>query len=398
MSTAYVNGHVIIGDGRVIDKGTVVVDGDCITAVEESGTALCGDSETIDLEGKSILPGLIDCHVHLCLDGSQNPVATSGVEPLAVNVLKAAEFARKTLLAGVTTIRDLGGRDGVDLGLRDAIRSGMIQGPRMLASGNLICMTGGHGWQIGREADGPDEVRRAAREQLKKGVDVVKLMATGGVMTPGVEPGSAQLTEAELRAGIEEAHKAGRKTATHAMGTEGVLNALRAGIDSIEHGVFLNDEAVSLMAENKVPFIPTLAALINIEVNGIEAGIPAFAVEKTLRAKPYHRDSIQLAKKAGVPIAMGTDAGTPFNYHGQNLRELKYMVEQGFTTAEAIESGTRIAAVTLGLEGRLGTLEAGKLADLIVVDGNPLEEIGILLQADRLHLIMQEGRIVKNIM
>jgi imidazolonepropionase-like amidohydrolase len=363
--------------------------------VAEKEPASEKDMKTIDLEGCTLLPGMIDCHVHLCLDGSQDPIVTSGAEPVATNVLKAAKFALQTLMAGVTTIRDLGGRDGVDLGLRDAIRSGLIPGPRMLVSGSLICMTGGHGWQIGREANGPEEVRKAAREQIKKGADIVKLMATGGVMTPGVEPGSAQLTEAELRAGIEEAHKAGRKTATHAMGTNGVLNALRAGIDSIEHGVFLNDEAVSLMAEKQVPFIPTLAALINIEVNGIEAGIPAFAVEKTLRVKPHHRASIQLAKEAGVHIAMGTDAGTPFNYHGQNLRELKYLVEQGFTPGEAIESGTGIASKALGLDDQLGSIEEGKLADLIVVEGNPLEEIELLLQADRLRLIMQGGRIVK---
>jgi imidazolonepropionase-like amidohydrolase len=256
-------------------------------------------------------------------------------------------------------------------------------------------MTGGHGWQFGREADGPDEVRKAAREQIKKGADIVKFMATGGVLTPSVEPGSEQLTEEELRAGIEEAHKAGKKTATHAMGTKGILNALRAGIDSIEHGVYLNEEAAAMMAERHIPFIPTLSALFNIEAKGIESGIPPFAVEKTIKVKPHHLQSIRIAKEKGVIIAMGTDAGTPFNLHGENLGELKLLVGQGFTPLEAIESGTRIAAGVLGLDHELGTIEEGKLADLLVVEGNPLEDMEILLNKKAIILIMQDGKLVK---
>jgi imidazolonepropionase-like amidohydrolase len=220
-------------------------------------------------------------------------------------------------------------------------------------------------------------------------------MATGGVLTPGVEPGAAQLTEEELRAGIEEAHKAGRKTATHAMGTEGILNALRAGIDSIEHGVYLNDETVSWMVEHGVFLIPTISALYHIETKGLEAGIPAYAVEKTQRVKPHHLNSIRLAREAGVKIAMGTDAGTPFNMHGENTMELKLLVDQGFSHEEAIQAGTRIAAEVLGMEDELGTIEEGKQADLIVVDGNPLEDITLLLQAEAIPLIMQGGNLVK---
>jgi imidazolonepropionase-like amidohydrolase len=257
-------------------------------------------------------------------------------------------------------------------------------------------MTGGHGWQLGIEANGADEVRKAAREQIKDGVDIVKLMATGGVMTPAVEPGSEQFTEEELRAGVEEAHKAGKKTATHAMGTKGILNALRAGIDSIEHGVYLDEETVSLMAERDVPLIPTLSALFNIERKGIEAGIPAFAVEKTLKVKPFHLESIRMAREAGVRIALGTDAGTPFNLHGENMGELKLLVDYGgFSVMEAIEAGTRIAAQVLGMEKELGTIEEGKLADLVLVEGNPLEDIEILLKRESIRLVMQGGKLVK---
>jgi imidazolonepropionase-like amidohydrolase len=288
----------------------------------------------------------------------------------------------------------MGAPHGIDLGLRQAIASGLIPGPRMLVSGRLICMTGGHGWQIGMEANGPDEVRKAAREQIKAGADVVKLMATGGVMTPGVLPGSEQFTEDEMRAGIEEAHKAGKKTATHAMGTRGILNALRAGIDSIEHGVYLNEEAVALMVERKVPFIPTISALYHIETKGVAAGIPDYAVEKTLMVKPHHLESIRMAREAGVLVAAGTDAGTPFNLHGENLGEIKLLVDYGgFSPMAAIEAGTRVSARVLGLENELGTVEAGKIADLILVAGNPLDNIDILLETESIRLIMQGGKL-----
>lgn len=395
MTTAFVDGPVFVGDGRILEHGTVVVEGERIVKVAEGNIPIPKDARKIPLAGRILLPGFIDCHVHLCLDGSADPVTLLMGEPLPLTTLKAARFARLTVMAGVTSVRDLGGKDGIDLTIRDAIRSGLILGPRMLASGRLICMTGGHGWQMGREADGPDEVMKAAREQVKAGADVVKFMATGGVMTPGVEPGSEQFTEVELRAGIQEAHKAGRKTATHAMGTQGILNALRAGIDSIEHGVFLDEDTISWMVKRDVPLIPTISALYHIESKGTAAGIPAFAVEKTSRLKPSHLESVRMAREAGVRVAMGTDAGTPFNEHGENLGELQRLVEVGYLPMEALESGTRIASQVLGQEDELGTIEEGKLADLIVVDGNPLEEVGLLLKTEAIRLVMQGGKLVK---
>jgi imidazolonepropionase-like amidohydrolase len=394
MTTAFINGLVFVGDGRILEHTTVLVEGERIVKVAEGNVAISNDARKIPLAGRTLLPGFIDCHVHLCLDGSPDPVTSSLAEPLTITALKAADFARKTLKGGVTTIRDMGGKNGIDLSLRQAIHSGLIPGPRMQVSGQLICMTGGHGWHIGREANGPDEVRKAAREQIKAGADIVKLMATGGVMTPGVEPGSEQFTEEELRAGIEEAHKAGKKSATHAMGTKGILNALRAGIDSIEHGIFLDEETISLMVKRDVPLVPTLSAPYYIERKGVEAGIPEFAVEKTLRIMPFYLKSVQMARDAGVRVAMGTDAGTPFNLHGENLGELKYMAEVGYTPMEALESGTRIAAQVLGLEKELGTIKEGKLADLIVVEGNPLEDVDILLKKEAIRLVMQGGKFV----
>jgi len=396
MATAFVDGPVIVGNGRIIEHATVIVEDDRIVKVAKGNVNVPEDARKIPMDGQMLLPGFIDSHVHLCMDSSPDPMTSVLSEPQTMTALKAANFAGQTLLAGVTSVRDMGGKDGIDLGIRQAINSGLIPGPRMLASGKLICMTGGHGWQFGLEVNGVDEVRRAAREQVKAGADIVKLMATGGVLTPAVEPGSEQFTEEELRAGIEEAHKAGKTTATHAMGTKGILNALRAGIDSIEHGVYLDDEAVSLMVKRDVPLIPTISALFNIESKGIEAGIPAFAVEKTLKVKPFHLESIRMAREAGVRIAMGTDAGTPFNRHGDNLGELKFLVDCGFAPMEAIEAGTRIAAQVLGVEEELGTVEEGKLADLILVDGKLLDNIEILLKRESIRLVMQGGKVVKS--
>jgi imidazolonepropionase-like amidohydrolase len=397
MTVAFIDGPVITGDGRILEHATVLVEGEKIVKVAQGSISLPPTAEKIPLDGMTLLPGFIDAHVHICLDGSPDPITALLNENQTVTTLKAAQAARRTLMAGVTAIRDMGGKDGIDIGLRQAIRSGLIPGPRMLASGRLICMTGGHGWQMGREANGTDEVRRAAREQIKAGADTVKLMATGGVMTPAVEPGSEQLTEAEMRAGIEEAHKAGRKTATHAMGTRGILNALRAGIDSIEHGVYLDEEAVALMAERSIPLVPTISALYFIETKGIEAGIPAYAVEKTLAVKPHHLASVRMAREAGIPVAAGTDAGTPFNLHGQNLSEIKLLVDYGgFSPQQAIEAGTRISARVLGMEDKLGTIEEGKLADIVLVQGNPLDDIGLLQEPENIRLVMKGGVLVKD--
>jgi imidazolonepropionase-like amidohydrolase len=396
MSIAFVDGRVIVGDGRMIENATVLVEGGSILKITKNSLSIPKNTQKISLEHRTLLPGFIDAHIHICMDGSADPMTASLTESPTITALKAAESARRTLMAGITTVRDMGGKDGIDFGLRQAIASGLIPGPRMLVSGQLICMTGGHGWQVGLEADGPDEVRRAAREQIKAGADIVKLMATGGVLTPAVEPGSEQFTEAELRAGVEEAHKAGKKTATHAMGTRGISNALRAGIDSIEHGVYLDDETVSMMIERNIPLIPTISALYNIETRGVEAGIPAFAVEKTLMVKPFHLESIRMAREAGISVAAGTDAGTPFNRHGENLGEIKLLVDYGgFSPMGAIKAGTGNAAKVLGLEDELGTVAEGKVADLVMVEGNPLDDIDVLLDPEAICLVMQKGKIVK---
>ncbi|MGD9125625.1 MAG: amidohydrolase family protein [Desulfarculaceae bacterium] len=396
MITAYVDCTVVVGDGRVLDNINVIVEKDKITKLLSKDDPLPRDANVVSLGGGFLLPGLIDSHVHFTMDGSPDPLTAMVNQSIPTTTLKASQHARNTLMAGFTSVRDLGGASGIDLALRDAINSGLVSGPRMLASARYVCMTGGHGWDSGgREADGPDDVRKAVREQIRSGCDLVKLMATGGVMTPGVEPGSPQLTEEELRAGIEEAHKAGRKTATHAQGSQGILNALRAGIDSIEHGFYLTEEIISIMAENKVAYVPTITAINNIVVNGTESGIPEFAVKKARKVQKAHLESLGLAKQAGILVAMGTDAGTPFNLHGENAQEMTLMVQAGYSPLEAITCATQKGAQVLGLEKELGTIEEGKIADLILVEGDPTSDIKILQNPDAIRLIIKGGRVVK---
>ena len=240
MALVFKNGNVIIGNGEVLERGTVAIDGKVIVFVGPTNRFHPSRKDTVfDISGKTILPGLIDAHVHLCLDGSPDPMTSILKRFDPSTDFKGCPSCATDLEAGVTTIRDMGGKDYVDIAIRDGIESGLLQGPRMICSGRAVCMTGGHGWQFGREANGMDDVREAAREQLRAGVNLIKMMATGGVMTKGVDPGATQFTLEELMAGVEEARKAGRRTATHAQGSDGIKNALWAGINSIEHGVFL---------------------------------------------------------------------------------------------------------------------------------------------------------------
>ncbi len=393
------NVRLIDGTGRVWERAAIRIDGDRIAEVVQAATdgsawpSRGGDPATdiLDLEGRTVIPGLINCHTHLCLDASADAWgAWTGRSPTE-NVLVAARQAEATLRAGITTVRDLGGVDGVDLGLKQAVEDGVVPGPRMLVSGLILCMTGGQAHEMGREVDGPDEVRKGAREQLKAGADIIKVMATGGVLTPGVEPGSAQLTFEEMVAAIDEAEKAGKLTASHAQGTAGIKNAVRAGIGSIEHGIFLDSEAIDMMLERGTYLVPTLAALCLIVEAGPEAGIPAHAVEKSKRVKDAHLNSFRRAREAGVRIGAGNDGGTPFNPSTNLVRELELLVELGMTPAEALDAANRSAAELLRMEGQIGTVEPGKLADLVVLDSDPLASISTLRNAQ---IVIRGGRLV----
>lgn len=368
---------VAVEDGRIVDVG--------------EGAA--GEGPRLDLGGRALLPGLVNAHVHLCLDGSADPVSAMQREPAALTALRAALHARATLEAGVTTVRDLGGRDYVELAVRRAVEEGLWPGPRILAAGKVICMTGGHGHWIGREADGPDEVRKAVREQLRAGADLVKVIATGGVMTPGVEPGAAQLGPDELRAAVEEAAKAGRRVAAHAQGTRGIADAVEAGVASIEHGIFLTEGTLEAMRARGTVLVPTLVAAARIAEAPPGAGVPAWMVAKSRAVVEAHGASFVRAARAGVRIAAGSDAGTPLNPHGSLLPELRLMARHGMSAAECLRAATATAAELLGVGDRLGRVAPGYLADLVAVEGNPAEDLEAL---DRVVLVVARGRVVVN--
>ena len=383
-TTAYINGQVIDGAGKAY-QGYVIVDGEKIAEIGPGSGPQLGDFVLqLDLTGKSILPGLIDCHVHLRNDGVADPRAQAAADSDAVALLRSARNARRTLECGVTTIRDCGSRGSIDFALRTAAQQGLCVTPRLVLSGMVICMTGGHGWQLGCEADGPDAVRRAARAQIKAGADNVKLIASGGILTAGTEIGASQLTVEEMRAAVDEAHAAGKTSCAHAHGTAAIKNAVKAGVDFVEHGYLLDDEGIELMLERGTYLVATSAAVRNVVKHGTASGIRPEVFRKAQSAIDRHVASFKRAYKAGVKLAMGTDTGVPFTDHGNNLDEIVYLVEMGLSPLEALSATTIEAARLLHMDDRIGSLEPSKLADYVIVDGDPLADIRILQDKSRI--------------
>ncbi|HEY8370424.1 MAG TPA: amidohydrolase family protein [Thermodesulfobacteriota bacterium] len=391
MATLILRGAALLDppDPAPVNGRAVVIRDGWIEAVVPDHEAPAGT--TLRLDGLTLLPGLVNAHVHFALGAEPNPVAVMLGEPLATTVVKMLVRARETVEAGVTTVRDLGGRDYAELAVRDAIRVGLVPGPRVLAAGKIICMTGGHGHWAGREADGPVDMRRAVREQIKAGADLVKLIATGGVLTPGVEPGAPQLEPDEMAAAVAEARKAGRRTAAHAMAASGIAAAVAAGITTIEHGVFLTEAICERMARERVFLVPTLAAPERIAVGGIAAGIPEFMVRKSNAVIERHIESVRLAHRMGVPIVAGSDAGTPLNPHGSLLPELALLVRAGLSPIEAIRAATTTAAEALGLADTIGRVAPGFAADLLAVPGDPTVRIDAIGDP---RLVMVEGKVL----
>jgi imidazolonepropionase-like amidohydrolase len=373
----------------------VVVEGERIAWSGPSSQAPAFESNrVVDGSGHSLLPGMINCHVHLCNDGSADLFGQVLNDSVPIATIRSVLNARLTLAAGITTVRDCGAASQIAIEIAKAVDRGLIEGPRVRAAGRVVTMTGGHGHFIGREADGPDEVRKAVRAEIKGGANFIKVMATGGVLTPGVDPTQTAFQLDELQAAVEEAHKSGRPAASHAIGNGGIKNALRAGIDSVEHGFYLDDEAVNLALKNETFLVPTLIAVDQIVNNGAQGGIPDWVVKKAQGESGHHRESFVMAVKSGVRIAAGTDAGTPFNPHGDLPLELAKMVEFGLPPMLAIVAATSNAARLLRMDDQIGSVEKGKVADLILVPGDPSKDIGAMR---RPAFVMKSGRIVRNL-
>jgi len=359
----------------------------------------------IDASGKTVMPGLMDMHVHLCYWGKERDQIRYELDtPPTLMALKAARAAQQTLEAGFTTVRDAGAFNDCVISLKKGVDLGIVPGPRIMAAGLWITQTGGPcdtDWPLHLPmeiflkvvADGVDGVRKAVRERFRAGSDFIKIFATGDVYSKGAGPEVRRYTIEEIRAIVDEAHAVRKKVAAHAEGVEGIKNAIRGGVDTIEHGIYLDDEACQMMKENNVILVPTLVILRNIVTEGIEAGTLPEAVRKGKEAVEAHFASFRRAHEAGVKIAMGTDAFMGICRQGENARELEVMVEAGLTPMEAIVASTKTGAEALGLEDQIGTIEVGKLADIIIVDGDPLQDIRILQDLKKIRMVMKGGDI-----
>lgn len=361
----------------------ITIEDDKITSIEDYHKT---EDEVIEVN--TITPGFFNCHVHILY-----PVGFDSKKEFSLieKIFYAQKHCKEYLQSGVTFIRVVGTEENYDLQIKEAIENHVIEGPHMYCAGKMICMTGGHGWQEGIEADGKDACLKVVRTQLKAGVDLIKMMATGGVMTKGVEPGNAQFNIDEMKIMVEEAHKARRKTATHAQGLQGIKNALYAGVDSIEHGCFLDDECLELMKQQNTFLVPTLCAPQCIIDKGVENGVAKYAVDKTLKVKDAHVESVKKAYDKGIQIALGTDAGTPFNYHSNTAYEMELLSKLNIPNTDILKIATINSAKCVGVEKDYGSIEVGKQADLVCLNENPLENISNVRKINR---VIQSGKIV----
>ncbi len=395
MTIAIQHVRIIDGTGAVHERATLLVRGSKISAVGPTRT-LTIPKGTVRINGRglTILPGLIDCHVHLCLGGEADVVGTLGSEHPSFTLLKSASYAKSTLDAGFTTVRDVGARDHSIFALKQAVDSGLVPGPRIIGAGLAICMIGGHARFIGQEVEGTEQVRQAVTDQIVAGAGVIKVIASGGVLTPGTSPDAAQMTMEELSAAVDAARHAEKKVAAHAHGAAGMRNAILAGVRSIEHATLLDEEAGALMKRYGVYMVPTLSALATTAAYRPSCGIPESALSKAKAMTKRHQASFIYAHRNGISIAMGTDAGTPFNYHGDNAQELERMVALGMTPMEAILASTTAAAKLIGIQNSVGTLTRGMEADLVILKGNPLKKIDMLRDRDKIIGVMKAGKFV----
>jgi len=361
--------NVTVVDSGGTTRADVVIEGEEITQV---GNASADPETEIDLEGKFLTPGIIDCHVHLNSDGRPDP--PWGEEGEAMLAYRATKNLEALLDAGVTTVRDLGTVGRVALDARDAVEEGVVPGPRVLAAGNNLTMTGGHGYYAsGHEVDGREGIRREVRRQLKRGADVIKCMVTGGVSSKDAEVSGIELQPDEIEMLVQTANASNTPTAAHAHGLEGIKNAVHAGITSVEHGTFMDREIAKEMAERRTYWVPTAMARYSTLQHIDDDRLPDYIAERQKELEDEFLSSFTYAIEEDIPVAMGTDAGTAFNYHGNNTKELVLMVKYGFSEEEALRAATVNAADLLGLSDT-GLVAEGYRADLLVLESNPLED------------------------
>jgi imidazolonepropionase-like amidohydrolase len=406
--------RILIEGGRVysmaqsspLENGTIMIHDEKIESVETADRV--DPSKVPDIKfripGKTVLPGLIDAHLHVGSSGHPDYMGQRIKETAPFAAIRASVHARKVLDAGFTAIRDAGTIGYIDVACKKAINDGLTPGPRMLVSGHMLLMTGPDGYfrpEVSFKRPGvvnsPDEARYAARQELKMGADVLKLIASGSIVADEASPpGAPQLTVEEMRAAIEEAHKMGKRAMAHAHGAEAIKNAILAGIDSIEHGTLIDQECIDLMLERGVFLVPTLAPTVRLRQYGVKSGIPKYMIDRMEMIVEERAPKLLNAVKQGVKIALGTDCGMPFFYHGENAYELEILVQAGLSPRQALLSATKGGAECLGLESELGTLESGKLASLLIVEGDPFEDIRLLQDLSKIKFIMKEGVIYKN--